>query len=377
MTIALVAPDRRSRAACSPGSSASAAGSSSCRRWRSCSGLTQLHAEASSLLAILPTALVGTWRQRRYGNVDLTGAALIGVAAIAGWRAGCALAEALPEGALRRALRRPAPGRAPRRSPGGRAADREHFSRWRDEDDIWIPLVDEPIGSIVAQLQAEHPEIDRLVSRPHQHPRVPDVRLHPRRAPARPAARRATTCPTTTGPRPGSRRCCAIPEHHQAVVAELRAVAEEIAADPRYADDEPIGPDEAARERFRDVRPRAARVRARLRNPRALAESGTVPRRLALLLPLALLAFGSAGAAGPAHGPGAQPRRAWAIQISIAGRRDRRRRRPSPRRPMRARSPASAFAYPGRRLDRLRSSTTATASTTVARERRPRRPRPT
>ena len=25
---------------------------------------------------------------------------------------------------------------------------------------LWIPLVDEPIGSIVAQLQAEHPEID-------------------------------------------------------------------------------------------------------------------------------------------------------------------------------------------------------------------------
>ena len=41
-------------------------------------GLTQLHAEASSLLAILPTAIVGTWRQRRYGNVDVRAAALIG-----------------------------------------------------------------------------------------------------------------------------------------------------------------------------------------------------------------------------------------------------------------------------------------------------------
>ena len=40
-------------------------------------GLTQLHAEASSLLAILPTALVGTWRQRRYGNVDLRTAAWV------------------------------------------------------------------------------------------------------------------------------------------------------------------------------------------------------------------------------------------------------------------------------------------------------------
>jgi hypothetical protein len=32
----------------------------------------------------------------------------------------------------------------------------------------------------------------------------------------------------------------------------VRAVAEEIAADPRYADDEALGPDENARERFRE-----------------------------------------------------------------------------------------------------------------------------
>ena len=32
---------------------------------------------------------------------------------------------------------------------------------------------------------------------------------------------------------------------------EVRSVAEEIAADPRYAGDEALGPDEAARERFR------------------------------------------------------------------------------------------------------------------------------
>jgi hypothetical protein len=41
-------------------------------------------------------------------------------------------------------------------------------------------------------------------------------------------------------------------ERHRAAVArELRAVAEEIAADPRYAGDEPMGPDESARDRFR------------------------------------------------------------------------------------------------------------------------------
>jgi uncharacterized membrane protein YfcA len=65
-------------------------------------GLTQLHAEATSLLAILPTAVAGVWRQRRYGNVSRRGALIIGVAAIAGVESGAQIAEALPEQALRR-----------------------------------------------------------------------------------------------------------------------------------------------------------------------------------------------------------------------------------------------------------------------------------
>jgi hypothetical protein len=30
-------------------------------------------------------------------------------------------------------------------------------------EDVWLPLVDEPVGDIVAQIQAEDPEIERLV----------------------------------------------------------------------------------------------------------------------------------------------------------------------------------------------------------------------
>jgi uncharacterized protein len=65
-------------------------------------GLTQIHAEASSLLAILPTAAVGAWRQRSYGNVRWRPALVLGVAAVAGVEAGVQIAEALPEHALRR-----------------------------------------------------------------------------------------------------------------------------------------------------------------------------------------------------------------------------------------------------------------------------------
>ena len=65
-------------------------------------GLTQLHAEASSLLAILPTAIVGTWRQRRYGNVDFRAAAVIGAASIVGIQGGVLVAESLPDSTLRK-----------------------------------------------------------------------------------------------------------------------------------------------------------------------------------------------------------------------------------------------------------------------------------
>jgi uncharacterized protein len=65
-------------------------------------GLTQIHAEASSLLAIIPTVVAGTWRQQRYGNVRWRPAIVIGLAAVAGVEAGVILAEHLPEHALRR-----------------------------------------------------------------------------------------------------------------------------------------------------------------------------------------------------------------------------------------------------------------------------------
>ena len=65
-------------------------------------GLTQLHAEASSLLAILPPVAVGTWRQRHYGNVRWRPAVVLGLSAVAGVEGGVQIAEHLPEDVLRR-----------------------------------------------------------------------------------------------------------------------------------------------------------------------------------------------------------------------------------------------------------------------------------
>lgn len=64
-------------------------------------GLHQVEAEATSLLAIVPVALVGSWRQRAYGNLNVRDAGVIGALSIAGVLAGVALANALPERALR------------------------------------------------------------------------------------------------------------------------------------------------------------------------------------------------------------------------------------------------------------------------------------
>ena len=65
-------------------------------------GLSQLDAEATSLLAILPTVAAGTWRQRRYGNVHWRTAVVLGVSSIVGAAAGVQVATALPEDTLRR-----------------------------------------------------------------------------------------------------------------------------------------------------------------------------------------------------------------------------------------------------------------------------------
>jgi hypothetical protein len=118
-----------------------------------------------------------------------------------------------------------------------------------EQEPIWIPLVDEPIGSIVEQLQAEHPEIDALIGSPH---RILAFRTF--------AYIRVglllgqllvdNDVPAYDGTETWVEALLHEDRHLDAVVRELRAVAEEIAADPRYAADEPMGPDDGARSRF-------------------------------------------------------------------------------------------------------------------------------
>jgi uncharacterized protein len=67
-------------------------------------GLSQLAGEATSLFAIVPVAILGTWRQYGYGNVRLTDGIRLGLLSVPGVVLGAALANTLPERALKLAF---------------------------------------------------------------------------------------------------------------------------------------------------------------------------------------------------------------------------------------------------------------------------------
>jgi uncharacterized membrane protein YfcA len=63
-------------------------------------GLGQVEAEATSLLAIVPVALVGAWRQHGYGNLRAREGLTIGTIAIPGALVGVLVVNAVPERAI-------------------------------------------------------------------------------------------------------------------------------------------------------------------------------------------------------------------------------------------------------------------------------------
>ena len=118
-------------------------------------------------------------------------------------------------------------------------------------EDVWIPLVDEPIGSIVSQLQSENPDVDALISSPG---RILAFRTFAYIRVGVLLGRLLVDndVPAYDGTETWVESLLREERHREAVVAELRALAAEIAADPRYADGDQIGPDDDTRARFRE-----------------------------------------------------------------------------------------------------------------------------
>ena len=64
-------------------------------------GLSQVEAEATSLLAVIGVGIVGAWRQYGYGNVRPRDGLLMGALSVLGVFGGVASANALPEHTLK------------------------------------------------------------------------------------------------------------------------------------------------------------------------------------------------------------------------------------------------------------------------------------
>ena len=118
-------------------------------------------------------------------------------------------------------------------------------------EDVWLPLVDEPIGSIVAAIQEENSEIDALVNTPR---RLLAFRTfaYIRVGLVLGQLLVENDLDPYDGKETWIESLLADPAHHARVTQEVQKVAEEIASDPKYADDEQLGPDDDVRARFRD-----------------------------------------------------------------------------------------------------------------------------
>jgi hypothetical protein len=123
-----------------------------------------------------------------------------------------------------------------------------------EQSDAWLPLVDEPIGAIVGELEAEDPELRTLVATPEKllafrtfaNIRVGIVlgRLL-----------MEEQVDAYDGSETWVEALLRDPKHRSEIAAEIRAVAEELADEQ----DDSLGPDEAARDRFHEFARRELR----------------------------------------------------------------------------------------------------------------------
>jgi hypothetical protein len=117
------------------------------------------------------------------------------------------------------------------------------------QEEFWLPLVDEPIGELVAEIQDADAELAKLARSPRRQLAFRTF------AYIRVGVLLGTLLVDYDVDKDSSvtwvDQLLADSNHRAAVEEEVRAVAREILADPKLADEEPLGPDEDAHERFR------------------------------------------------------------------------------------------------------------------------------
>jgi hypothetical protein len=117
-------------------------------------------------------------------------------------------------------------------------------------DEIWIPLVDEPIGQIVERILREDPALAARIETPH---RIVAFKTfaYIRTGILLGQLLFDHDIPDWDGSESWVDALLREPQHRAAIEQEVRRVAEEIVSDPEYADDEPLAPDDETRDRFR------------------------------------------------------------------------------------------------------------------------------
>jgi hypothetical protein len=116
-------------------------------------------------------------------------------------------------------------------------------------DDFWLPLVDEPIGAFVSRLQEDDPELAALVASPRRQLAFRTFAYI--RVGVLLGSLLVDNDVELESSRTWVEELLADPKHRDAAVEEVKRVAQEVAADPKLAEEENVGPDEEARERFR------------------------------------------------------------------------------------------------------------------------------
>jgi hypothetical protein len=117
------------------------------------------------------------------------------------------------------------------------------------DEEIWLPLVDEPIGAFVSKLQEEDEELAALVASPRRQLAFRTFAYI--RVGVLLGSLLVDSDVDTEGPRTWVEQLLADPKHRAEAVEEVKRVAREVAVDPELGEEKNVGPDEEARERFR------------------------------------------------------------------------------------------------------------------------------
>ena len=208
-------------------------------------GLSQVEAQATSLLAILPAVAAGTWRQHGYTNVRWRAATIMGMTAIVGVELGVLHGEGAPGSDAAPAVRHPRPCRC---RPAGLAGETKYSCPVREQNDGWLAFAEEPIAAIVDEIEAADPALTTLVDTPEKllaFRTFASIRV----GIVLGRLLMDDEVEAYDGSETWVQSLLRNPAHRDEIAAEVRAVAQEL-SDARF--DDTLGPDDATRERFRD-----------------------------------------------------------------------------------------------------------------------------